>query len=459
MLVYRYTYICINLYTHLASVRYLALSWRVVRVWCVSLRLELADARKKSLVTTKLGPVFFKVETFAQLPPATPTLLCSRASSLAALPPPPLPGARLALVHSTAPFHTHSQSRFAPTYLPRPPVATSLYPQHHHHRLRSPTASTPQSKPEAEELHSLQPAMSRYGKFDDFCRDTGNIGSTLPVCNLFNQATTKRGTGWGGCDLEGFSVGGGERLRNLGSIILCGIAIVATAFLLWRTQRKKAAVGRREMQLFLLGYILISICEIFTIGGFPLNDSARLAFTAIHIAAITATSWILMLNGAVGYQLLDDGTAVSVGLLLISSLIIFVGTGYIALDTGFSWTGYWESTLARPNQAYALYTLYQLVPLLFIVIFFLLEAFLVLRILGERKPMLYLLTAALLFAIGQIFQYVISVHICTGTDGKINGGLFSTLFTLLSIVMIWIFWSSITEDDWPMPTVTGAGYN
>jgi hypothetical protein len=51
-----------------------------------------------------------------------------------------------------------------------------------------------------------------------------------------------------------------------------------------------------------------------------------------------------MLNGAVGYQLLDDGTAVSIGLLLISSLLIFIGTGYIALDTGFSWTGYWDDT-------------------------------------------------------------------------------------------------------------------
>jgi hypothetical protein len=30
------------------------------------------------------------------------------------------------------------------------------------------------------------------------------------------------------------------------------------------------------MQLFLLGYIVISICEIFTIGGFPLNDTVRL---------------------------------------------------------------------------------------------------------------------------------------------------------------------------------------
>ena len=52
-----------------------------------------------------------------------------------------------------------------------------------------------------------------------------------------------------------------------------------------------------------------------------------------------------MLNGAVGYQLLDDGTPVSIGLLLISSIIIFIGTGYIALDTGLGWTGYWDSTL------------------------------------------------------------------------------------------------------------------
>ncbi|KAF1944882.1 hypothetical protein EJ02DRAFT_71353 [Clathrospora elynae] len=303
--------------------------------------------------------------------------------------------------------------------------------------------------------------MSRYGKFDDFCRDTGNTWSTLPVCYLFNPSSTRQDIGWrGGCTLQGFPVGGGSRLHNLGSILICGIAILVTAFLLWRSQRKKAAVGRREMQLFLLGYIIISICEIFTIGGFPLNSSVRLAFVAIHIAAVTATSWILMLNGVVGYQLLDDGTAVSIGLLFISSAVIFVGTGYIALDTGFSWTGFWDSTRDVPNQAYALYTLYQLVPLVFIVIFFLLEAFLVLRILGERKPMLYLLGAALLFAIGQIFQYVISVHICTGTSGKINGGLFETLFTLLAVIMIWVFWSSITEDDWPMPNVAGSGaYN
>ena len=141
------------------------------------------------------------------------------------------------------------------------------------------------------------------------------------------------------------------------------------------------------MQLFLIGYIIVSICEIFTIGGFPLNGTVRVVFSAVHIAAIVATLWILMINGIVGYQLLDDGTAVSLGLILLSAAIVFIGTGYIALDTGLSWTGFWDSTLEGSNRSYALYTIYQLFPLVCLVVFFLLESYLVLRVLGERKPM------------------------------------------------------------------------
>jgi len=137
------------------------------------------------------------------------------------------------------------------------------------------------------------------------------------------------------------------------------------------------------------------------------------------------------------------------GLVFGSSIVLFIGTGYIALDTGFSWTGYWDSTLEAPNRSYSLYTLYLLLPLVFIVIFFVLEGVLVVGVLGERRPLIYLVAAAILFAIGQVFQFVISVHICNGSSGKINGGLFESLSTLLAVGMIWVFWSSITEDDWP----------
>lgn len=64
--------------------------------------------------------------------------------------------------------------------------------------------------------------------------------------------------------------------------------------------------------------------------------------------------------------------------------------------------------------------------------------------------------AGLFFAAGQVFDFVISVHICNGTSGKIDGSLFETFFTLLAVVMIWVFWSSITEDDWPMEQETST---
>lgn len=204
------------------------------------------------------------------------------------------------------------------------------------------------------------------------------------------------------------------------------------------------------MQIFLAGYLVVEICEIFTVGGFPLDNDVRKGFTAVHLAAIVATMWILFMNAVVGYQLLDDGTPLSMALIGASALALFVGTGYIALDTAFSWTGYWNDSLHPPHRNIALYTLYQLLPLVFMFFFFVLESILVLKVLGETKPMIYLVAAALLFAIGQIFQYVISVHICNSTDGKINGALFETLFTLLSVVAVFVFWSSITEDDWPI---------
>ncbi|KAF5566935.1 hypothetical protein H9Q69_013285 [Fusarium xylarioides] len=287
---------------------------------------------------------------------------------------------------------------------------------------------------------------TEFGNFHDFCRD-----STLPVCNLLSQNHDQNGN-WGGCELTGISLSGGRHLGNLGSILLAGAAIVTAVFLLLRSEKKRAAVGRREMQMFLIGYIIISICEIFSVGEFPLNSTVRIAFSAIHIGMIIATCWILMLNAVVGYQIIDDGTPLSMALIAISALLLLIGTGYIALDTGFSWTGYWDNSYDAPrNRNIALYVLYQLVPLILLVAFLVLEAILVIRILGETRPMIYLAAAALLFAIGQVFNYAISKYICDGTSGKIDGALFQTLFTLLSVIMVWVFWSSITEDDWPMP--------
>ncbi|KAL9579885.1 MAG: hypothetical protein Q9212_004834 [Teloschistes hypoglaucus] len=164
--------------------------------------------------------------------------------------------------------------------------------------------------------------------------------------------------------------------------------------------------------------------------GSPLQQRVVLGFTAVHLGAIVATLWVLMLNGIVGFQLIDDGTPISLGLILLSAAALFIGAGYIALDTAFKYSGHFNSSMDEPNRNIGLYVLYQLAPLVFLVGFFILETILVLNVLGEKKPM--------------------------RTNGKINGALFQSLFTLLAVVMTWVFWSSITEDDWPMPVAGGT---
>jgi hypothetical protein len=187
--------------------------------------------------------------------------------------------------------------------------------------------------------------------------------------------------------LTGINLSNGRQLANLGSILLSFIAILIALALAMRTHIKKAAVGRREMQMFLLGYALISLCEIFSVGGFPLNDAAKRGFSAVHVAAVAATSWVLFMNAVVGFQLVEDGTIASVGGITISSAILFIGSGYVALDTGFSWTNYFKSSLDGDNKSYWLYTLYILLPLICVALFYLLELFLVLRVLAEIRPL------------------------------------------------------------------------
>jgi hypothetical protein len=156
-----------------------------------------------------------------------------------------------------------------------------------------------------------------------------------------------------------------------------------------------------------------------------------------------------MLNAVIGFQLLDDDTPLSLGLILGSALMFFIGTGFIAADTAFAWTQTFQPSNTTDLKNVGLYVLYLLFPLICLFVYFCLETFIVVKILGERRPLFILAGAALAFAIGQIFDFVISVHICLGTSGKIDGSPFESLFVLLSVVLLWWYWISIVEGEYP----------
>jgi len=84
-----------------------------------------------------------------------------------------------------------------------------------------------------------------------------------------------------------------------------------------RDVKKWLIIGRREMEIVLIGYFLNNVCQIFSLGGFLTNVEIVQWFSAIQIGLITATIWVLMLNALIGFQWLDDGTLVSVGVPLL----------------------------------------------------------------------------------------------------------------------------------------------
>jgi hypothetical protein len=143
-----------------------------------------------------------------------------------------------------------------------------------------------------------------------------------------------------------------------------------------------------------------------------------------------------------------------VQLVLGSALIIFIGVGFIAADTAFAWTSTFQSSNPATLKNIALYILYLLFPLVCLVAYYSLEVFIVIKILGERRPLLILSLSALCFAIGMIFDFVISVHICHGTNGKIDGSMFETLFVLFAVMLLWWFWISIVEGEYPESEAT-----
>lgn len=116
---------------------------------------------------------------------------------------------------------------------------------HHHHRHHStrrldtpfrelarssalpPPAAFQWTRPPGSRPRARGPtvAMSAYGKWHNFCRDSGSGYATIPVCNLFYESRARPDHPpplypdyYGGCQLKGINLSGNNHyLANLGA--------------------------------------------------------------------------------------------------------------------------------------------------------------------------------------------------------------------------------------------------
>jgi hypothetical protein len=124
--------------------------------------------------------------------------------------------------------------------------------------------------------------------------------------------------------------------------------------------------------------------------------------------------------------------------LRISCLVVFGASFFVAIATfkqfvGFSYT-----------SPIALYIIYMLWPLICVPVYIISQLILVFRTLEDRWPIGDIIFGTAFFAGGQVLLFAFSVTICDAIKHYIDGLFFFTLCVLLSVMMVYKYWDSIT---------------
>jgi hypothetical protein len=156
---------------------------------------------------------------------------------------------------------------------------------------------------------------------------------------------------------------------------------------------------------------------------------------------VAAAYCCLLVNGFVGFQFAEDGTPLSLWLLRISCLAAFGASFFIAIAT---FKGYVGFTNSKPL---ALWIIYILWPLACTVIYVVSQLILVFRTLEDRWPIGDIIFGTAFFTIAQVLLFAFSATICDAIKHYIDGLFFFTLCMLLSVMMVYKYWDSITRED------------
>ncbi|KAH8923845.1 hypothetical protein BT69DRAFT_1261978 [Atractiella rhizophila] len=272
-----------------------------------------------------------------------------------------------------------------------------------------------------------------FGSFEKICEEV-----SLIVCPLL-------GTGGGGieptCYSRNVEIGNTLIFQPATSFIHI-VALIMVTIMVFHIRSKYTAVGRKEIVLFFYLYAAIEILAAFLDSGIiPTSSPVYEYFAAAHTALICATFWCLLLNGFVGFQFAEDGTPASLWTLRISSFIVFGITFFVAIAT-FKNIGPFS-----PEKGTGIWILLFIFDGVCAVVYIVSQFILVLRTLEDRWPIGDIAFGTAFFAAGLVLTYGFSVKICDFAEHYIDGLFFGNLLFLLSVMMVYKYWDSITKED------------
>lgn len=128
--------------------------------------------------------------------------------------------------------------------------------------------------------------------------------TALPLCPLVEQGDPL-------CYSRNIELGG-QLIFEPATLVVNLVALIMTAIMIYYVKQKYTAVGRKEIVIFFYLYAFSQLLFFLLVSGFvPTATEAYKYLTAIHGATVMATLWSLLMNGFVGFQWTEDGTALS----------------------------------------------------------------------------------------------------------------------------------------------------
>jgi len=242
---------------------------------------------------------------------------------------------------------------------------------------------------------------------------------------------------------------GGSGLGNIANDVACALSAAFVLYLIHRCSRRKAAVGRIELRATLIIYIVTCILQLLTTGSiFAQGSDVLVVLTAIHAGTVASFFWCLVANALVATQIVEDGTPASLLPFHGFSIIFFVATTYIALDTALGFTSVFKSVPPNELKNIGLFILVWLWPAVAVLVYFGVMCYIVLMILKERKACLLYTASFLTFAGSQVVYMIPSKMLCQVSNRVLDGSFIATALETGSLALLFLAWMKITESSW-----------
>ena len=122
-------------------------------------------------------------------------------------------------------------------------------------------------------------------------------------------------------------------------------------------------------------------------------------------------------------------------------MAVFGVSFFVAIATFKNFAGF------KFSSPIGLWIVYLLWPLICAVIYVVSQLILVFRTLEDRWPIGDIIFGTAFFVVAQVVLFAFSVTICDAVEHYIDGLFFFTLCMLLSVMMVYKYWDSITKED------------